>query len=147
MQQATVVAVAVAEVLALMVVLALVDTLEYLKKGGRISKTTAFAGGLLSIKPVLAIREGEIAILGTARGSRQGNNLLVTEIEKAGGVDFEKPLLLGYTGLSDALLEKYVLDSGALWDGHGDCIRSTIIGSVIGTHAGPGAIAVAFFYP
>ena len=73
--------------------------------------------------------------------------MLVTEIEKAGGVDFEKPLLLGYTGLSDALLEKYVLDSGALWDGHGDCIRSTIIGSVIGTHAGPGAIAVAFFHP
>ena len=128
-------------------VIALLDTLEYLKKGGRISKTTAFAGGLLSIKPVLAIREGEIAILGKARGSRQGNNLLVTEIEKAGGVDFEKPLLLGYTGLSDALLEKYVLDSGALWDGHGDCIRSTIIGSVIGTHAGPGAIAVAFFHP
>ena len=128
-------------------VIALLDTLEYLKKGGRISKTTAFAGGLLSIKPVLAIREGEIAILGKARGSRQGNNLLVTEIEKAGGVDFEKPLLLGYTGLSDALLEKYVLDSGDLWDGHGDCIRSTIIGSVIGTHAGPGAIAVAFFHP
>ena len=128
-------------------VIALLDTLEYLKKGGRISKTTAFAGGLLSIKPVMAIREGEIAILGKARGSKQGNNLLVTEIEKAGGVDFEKPLLLGYTGLSDALLEKYVLDSGALWDGHGDCIRNTIIGSVIGTHAGPGAIAVAFFHP
>ena len=128
-------------------VIALLDTLEYLKKGGRISKTVAFAGGLLSIKPVLTIRDGEIAILGKARGSRQGNNLLVTEIEKAGGVDFEKPLLLGYTGLSDALLEKYVVDSGALWDGHGDCIRSTIIGSVIGTHAGPGAIAVAFFKP
>ena len=62
-----------------------------------------------------------------------------------GGVDFSRPLMLGYTGLSDALLEKYVLDSGALWDGHGDCIRSTPISSVIGTHAGPGAIAVAFF--
>ena len=69
----------------------------------------------------------------------------MAEIEKAGGVNFDKPLLLGYTGLSDALLEKYVLDSGALWDGHGDCIRHTCIGSVIGTHAGPGAIAVAFF--
>ena len=126
-------------------VIALLDTLEYLKKGGRISKTAAIAGGILSIKPVLAIRDGEIVILGKARGSKQGNNLLVSEIEKAGGVDFDKPVMLGYTGLSDALLEKYVLDSGALWDGHGDCIRSTIIGSVIGTHAGPGAIAVAFF--
>ena len=126
-------------------VIALLDTLEYLKKGGRISKTVAFAGGLLSIKPVVTIQDGEIHILGKARGSKQGNNLLVTEIQKAGGVDFSKPLMLGYTGLSDALLEKYVLDSGALWDGHGDCIRSTPISSVIGTHAGPGAIAVAFF--
>lgn len=126
-------------------VIALLDTLEYLKKGGRISKTVAIAGGILSIKPVLAIRDGEIVVLGKARGSKQGNNLLVSEIEKAGGVDFDKPVMLGYTGLSDALLEKYVMDSGALWDGHGDCIRSTIIGSVIGTHAGPGAIAVAFF--
>ena len=126
-------------------VIALLDTLEYLKKGGRISKTVAFAGGMLSIKPVAAIQNGEIAILGKARGSKQGNNLLITEIQKAGGVNFDKPLLLGYTGLSDALLEKYVLDSCELWDGHGDCIRSTIIGSVIGTHAGPGAIAAAFF--
>lgn len=126
-------------------VIALLDTLEYLKKGGRISKTVAFAGGMLSIKPVAAIQDGEIAILGKARGSKQGNNLLITEIQKAGGINFDKPLLLGYTGLSDALLEKYVLDSGDLWDGHGNCIRSTIIGSVIGTHAGPGAIAAAFF--
>jgi len=126
-------------------VIALLDTLEYLKKGGRISKTVAFAGGLLSIKPVVTIQDGEIAVLGKARGSKQGNNLLVNEIQKAGGIDFNKPLMLGYTGLSDALLEKYVLDSGDLWDGHGDCLQSTIIGSVIGTHAGPGAIAVAFF--
>ena len=126
-------------------VIALLDTLEYLKKGGRISKTVAFAGGLLSIKPVVTIQDGEISILGKARGSKQGNNLLVTEIQKSGGVDFSKPLMLGYTGLSDALLEKYVLDSGSLWDGHGDCLQSTAICSVIGTHAGPGAIAVAFF--
>ena len=126
-------------------VIALLDTLEYLKKGGRISKTVAFTGGLLSIKPVVTIRDGEISILGKARGSKQGNNLLATEIQKCGGVDFCKPLMLGYTGLSDALLEKYVLDSGSLWDGHGDCMQSTAIGSVIGTHAGPGAIAVAFF--
>ncbi len=126
-------------------VIALLDTLEYLKRGGRISKTAAFAGGLLSIKPVAAIQDGEIVLLGKARGSKQGNNLLASEIQKAGGVDFSKPLMLGYTGISDALLEKYVHDSGALWDGHGDCIRSTVISSVIGTHAGPGAIAAAFF--
>ena len=126
-------------------IVALVDTLEYLKKGGRISKTVAFAGGLLNIKPVLSIVDGEISILGKARGSRQGNNLLVQEIEKAGGVDFSKPVLLGYTGLSDALLLKYIEDSKPLWEKGVDNIRYTTIGSVIGTHAGPGAVAVAFF--
>ena len=124
---------------------AMLDTLEYLKKGGRISAAVAFAGGLLSIKPVISLPGGEIEILGKARGSKQGNNLLVKEIGKAGGVDFEKPLLLGYTGLNDDLLRKYIADSAALWEGHMDGLRTTPIGSVIGTHAGPGAIAVAFF--
>ena len=67
------------------------------------------------------------------------------EIQNNGGVDFDKPLLLGYTGLDDALLRKYVEDSKFLWDGHSTALRTTPIGSVIGTHAGPGAIAVAFF--
>lgn len=53
-------------------VLALVDTLEYLKRGGRISKTTALAGGLLNIKPVLTIENGEILLVGKARGSPPG---------------------------------------------------------------------------
>lgn len=126
-------------------VIAMLDTLEYLKKGGRISKTAAFAGGLLSIKPVVAIKDGEIVMLGKARGSKQGNNLLVKEIQNAGGIDFSKPILLGYTGLSDVLLQKYITDSRNLWECGTESLRSTIIGSVIGTHAGPGAIAAAFF--
>lgn len=125
--------------------LAMLDTLEYLKKGGRISATVAFAGGLLNIKPVITIDGGEIKMLGKARGSRQANNLLVQEIQKAGGVDFTKPVLLGYTGLSDALLQKYITDSAALWEGNCENLRSTVVGSVVGTHAGPGAVAVAFF--
>ena len=127
------------------VIVALVDTLEYLKRGGRISKTVAFAGTILNIKPVLAVISGEIQMLGKARGSKQGNNLLVQEIEKAGGVDFSKPVLLGYTGLSDVLLQKYIEDSKHLWEGNLKQIRYTTIGSVIGTHVGPGAVAVAFF--
>jgi len=126
-------------------VVAMLDTLEYLKKGGRISAAAAIAGGLLSIKPVLSLEGGEIRILGKARGSRQANNLLVCEIEKAGGVDFGLPVLLGYTGLSDALLEKYKADSLPLWQESRTPLRSTLIGSVVGTHAGPGAVAVAFF--
>jgi len=125
--------------------IAMLNTLEYLKKGGRISKTVAFAGELLSIKPVVSIENGEVNLLGKARGSRQANNLLVKEIEKAGGVDFDMPLLLGFTGVEDSLLRKYVEDSKALWEGQDDKLRSSPIGSIVGTHVGPGAVAVAFF--
>ena len=128
-----------------LVLVALVDTLEYLKKGGRLSKSVAFAGAMLNIKPVLSVVDGEITILGKARGSKMGNNLLVQEVEKAGGVDFSKPVLLGYTGLSDALLLKYIEGSRLLWEQGLETVRYTTIGSVIGTHAGPGAIAAAFF--
>ena len=124
---------------------AMLDTLEYLKRGGRISKTVAFAGGLLSIKPVIALKDGEIVVLGKARGSKQGNNLLVNEIQKAGGVDFSKPVLLGYTGLNDTLLQKYIEDSKAIWAESGEALRISPVGSVVGTHAGPGAIAAVFF--
>ncbi len=127
------------------VIVALVDTLEYLKKGGRISKAVAFAGGVLNIKPVLSVVDGEINMLGKARGSKMGNNLLVQEIDKAGGIDFSKPVLLGYSGISDALLLKYIEDSRHIWEGNLQKVRYTTVGSVIGTHAGPGAVVVAFF--
>ena len=123
---------------------AMVDTLEYLRKGGRISGAAAFAGGVLNIKPVVTCRDGELTVLGKARGSKKANNLLVEQISKD-GVDFSMPLLLGYTGLSDEMLQQYIRDSQCLWKGHVsdlDCVR---LSSVIGTHAGPGAVAVAYF--
>lgn len=126
-------------------VVALIDTLEYLKRGGRISKTAAMVGGVLNIKPVISVDGGVVNILSKARGSKMGNNLLVEEIEKMGGIDFSKPVLLGYTGNSDDMLLKYIEDSKKLWDGNLDEIRYETVGSVIGTHAGPGAVAVAFF--
>lgn len=125
--------------------IALLDTLEYLKKGGRISSATAFAGNLLSIKPVVAIENGEVVILGKARGSKNGNNMLMELTDKCGGIDFSLPFCLAYSGLSDALLQKYIKDSESLYQGKVDVLPISTIGSTIGTHAGPGAIAVAFF--
>ena len=125
--------------------IALLDTLEYLKRGGRISPTTALVGGLLAVKPVVAVREGEVVVLGKARGSKNGNSLLVQEIEKTAGVDFARPYRLGYTGLSDALLQKYVADSRQLWQDHAESLPICTVGGAIGTHVGPGAVAVAFF--
>ncbi len=126
-------------------VLALLDTLEYLKRGGRISSATALAGSLLSIKPVVTVEDGQVVMAGKARGSRQGNNLLRELVQKCGGIDFSRPLCLAYSGLTDALLQKYIDDSRELWEGNEDCLRIATIGCAIGTHVGPGAIAVAFF--
>ncbi|MDE6000877.1 MAG: DegV family protein, partial [Clostridia bacterium] len=66
-------------------VLAVLDTLKYLRKGGRISSVAAIAGEILSIKPVISIVKGEIKLLGKAVGSKKSNNLLNQLVEKCGG--------------------------------------------------------------
>ncbi|MCI5992522.1 MAG: DegV family protein [Clostridiales bacterium] len=126
-------------------VVALLDTLEYLKKGGRISAATAVVGGILSIKPVVSVVNGEVQLIGKARGSKQGNNLLNEMVANSHGVDFSMPLTLAFSGLSDALLQKYIADSHQLWEGRVSNLPVLTIGATIGTHAGPGAIGVAFF--
>ena len=125
--------------------LARVDTLEYLMRGGRLSRTAAIAGTILQIKPVISVEDGEIKVLGKARGSRQSDNMLTEFIQKKGGADFSMPVLLAYSGTDDALLKGYIDNSRALWEGRLDSLPVTVIGSTIGTHAGPGAIGVAFF--
>ena len=130
------------------VVIGLLETLEYLVRGGRLSAAAGAVGTLLNVKPVVAAEDGLIVQLGKARGSKNGRNLLNQKVEKAGGVDFSMPLALGYTGLSDAVLKKYIEDSAALWAGHTEGELSIhTIGATIGTHVGPGAVAVAFFRP
>ena len=104
---------------------AVLDTLDYLHKGGRISKTVAIAGGLLAIKPIISVDSGALAMISKAR------------------VDFDLPVVLGYTGTSDELLRKYIAESGEFWGGKS--FPTTIVGSTVGTHAGPGAGAAAFF--
>ena len=120
------------------------DTLDYLHRGGRISKTVAVLGGALSIKPVLRLVDGVVVMIGKARGSKNGNNYLIQEVSKS-GVDFTKPLCLGYTGLSDELLQRYIADSRQLWEGKAEELPISTVGATIGTHVGPGAIVLAFF--
>ena len=130
------------------VVIGLLETLEYLVRGGRLSAAAGAVGTLLNVKPVVAAEDGLIVQLGKARGSKNGRNLLNQKVEKAGGVDFSMPLALGYTGLSDAVLKKYIEDSAALWAGHTEReLPIHTVGATIGTHVGPGAVAVAFFRP
>lgn len=122
---------------------AVLDTLEYLKKGGRISSTVAFVGGMLSIKPVISVDDGVVGVVAKARGAKQGAVTLMKEIEKSGGIDLTMPCLLGYTGNDPAPLGDFAEKAAHLWE-HSE-VPHTQLCSVIGTHVGPGAVAVAYF--
>ncbi len=124
--------------------IALLDTLEYLRRGGRVSNIAGFVGEALAIKPVIAIADGVVKVLGKARGSKNGNNLLNKQIEACNGIDYESPVFVAYSGLSDALLNKYLEDNKELWENKAKDLTNCCIGGTIGTHAGPGAIAVCF---
>lgn len=126
-------------------ILALLDTLEYLRKGGRISNVAGFVGNMLSIKPLVTIKEGAVAVLGKARGSKNGNNMLSEQIHLSGGMDFSRPFMLGYSGLTDDLLQKYIQTHSDLWENQAETLPISMIGSTIGTHIGPGAIVVSYF--
>ncbi len=123
----------------------LLDTLKYLKKGGRISGTAAFVGDVLQVKPVLAVRGGVVCMLDKARGFKKGSGALTKEIEATNGIDFEKPVRLAYSGTEDELLRKYVDANKDLWQGREDSLEAVNMGPTIGTYAGFGAVAVAFF--
>ena len=128
--------------------LAVVDTLKYLRRGGRLSGMAALAGEMLSVKPVIAVEGGEVKLVGKAIGSKRSTHLLVRLVESCGGIDFSMPYGLMYSGLSDEYLKKYLHDSEALWQDHVDDpdeIPAHLIGSTIGTHIGPNAVGVAFF--
>ncbi|MGN1051871.1 MAG: DegV family protein [Candidatus Scatosoma sp.] len=126
-------------------VMALLGTLEYLKKGGRISGAVAFAGELISLKPVVGVVGGEVKLIGKALGSRKGNNLLSKLVTESNGIDFSMPYGTIWSGLDASLLDKYIKDSAALWQGNTEYVPKYQLGATIGTHIGPGAVGVAFF--
>ena len=68
--------------------------------------------------------------------------MLKEMIAKHGGMNFDMPYTLAYSGLSDALLQKFIADNPDL---QGHDLPIATVGSTIGTHVGPGAFAVAFF--
>lgn len=123
----------------------LLDTLDNLQRSGRISKGLAFAGTLLHIKPLVAVRDSQIVMAGKARGDSQGKDMILRHIKKQGGIDWAKPILLGYTGLSDAPLKEFLEKSKDFWAVLPQLPPISSVGGAIGTHAGPGAFAVAFF--
>ena len=124
--------------------LALLDTLEYLRRGGRISNVSAALGTLLAIKPVVTCTDGKIVVMDKPRGLKSGRSIIANLIREDGGFDFDRPLCIGYTGNSDKPARQFLDSCPDLWEGKGEVPISSI-GATIGTHAGPGGFLLAYF--
>ncbi len=124
-------------------VYAVIDTLKYLKKGGRISAATAILGTTLSIKPIVGVIDGEVKMIGKAMGNKKGNLMLNGIVQESGGIDFDLPWGYLWSGNDKTNIEKYVQDSKCLVGERQGTLN--VLGSTIGAHIGSGAVGLAFF--
>lgn len=123
------------------VLLAMVDTLEYLQKGGRLSKSSAIIGSLLNFKPIITLKDGAIGVVGKERGTNKGIAKILETMEEVGAIDQSYPVHFGYTAenskalqLMDKVTEKYNLKN----------MQMHPVGCVVGTHVGPGACVITY---
>lgn len=123
-------------------ILAVVNDLKYFRKGGRLTGAEAFAGSVLGIKPIVHIQDGKVGLAGKARGLPGAYVQLFKMIEQEGGLDSSRQILMGYTAHRKAAdpIHRYLTVNLGLKEP--DCKH---IGTVVGTHVGPGAAGVAFF--
>ncbi len=125
-------------------VIAKIDTLEYLRRGGRISAAAAVVGGMLSIKPIIEVSEGEIKVIGKAVGTKKADVLLTKLINERGCVDETMPYGAMWSGIDKTPLDKYLENAKTIWSGFVTS-NKYVLGGTIGTHVGEGAVGVAFF--
>lgn len=119
-----------------------VETLEYLIKGGRLSKTAGAVGSVLGIRPVLHLVDGALEVAGKARGAKAAiamTHQFISDI----GIDFTMPCGLGYTGNDPKVLTPFLEARNDSWSGQDIPVYN--VGSTVGTHTGPGLFLVAFF--
>lgn len=118
----------------------MLDTLTYLRKGGRIPAALAVVGNMLHIKPVIELKDKTLTMLGKARGRSGGMKYLWKEFESY-DIDREEPVYFGYTSDREIgekfmmdTVEKYGLKNYKLYP----------VGGIIGTHVGPACVAISF---
>lgn len=124
---------------------AMVDTLKFLKKGGRISPLVAFAGELMGIKPLVAVVDGKVEVVGKAIGVKKAVQQINKDIKSLGGIDFNMPFYVIYSGQDESRADDYISENSTLWSCSLDKVRKNCVGATIGTHIGPGALGVIFF--
>lgn len=124
----------------------LLDTLEYLYKGGRLSKFSALAGSILSIKPIISFDDsGKVVMVSKSRGWKKGISLLSDLVKESGEIDEELGVILSYSGKDSSIVDSLKQKSEAIFSFDVNVIPVTQIGCTIGTHAGPGTIGISYF--
>lgn len=118
-----------------------VDDLDYMARGGRVSKASAFIGGLLNIKPVLHVEDGKLVPIEKVRGTKKVMKRIVELVEERGGNLEGQVIAISHADvldkaqeLKEMLLEKFQPEEIGIY----------LIGSTIGAHTGPGALSVYF---
>lgn len=116
------------------------DTLEYVKKGGRISPSVAFVGGILGLHPIIAVAEGRVDLIDKVKGKKSMNKWLLDKLESL-PIDTEYPLYIGH---SNALAKAEAFAEIIADKEYGKDTNNFCLGPVVGTHVGPNAIAIGY---
>ena len=118
-------------------IVAALDTLEYLKRGGRVGSTQAFFGGLLNIKPLITLTDGVVAPLGRVRTRSKAIASLEERAAAIGPAIKSAAVFHGAAGDIDSIVERI--------QQHLDVpVIVSMLGPVVGTHTGPGTVGIAY---
>jgi DegV family protein with EDD domain len=124
---------------------AVIDTLKYLKMGGRLSAASAFIGTLLAIKPIISVTEGEVRSINKAMGFKKGNKMIMDMCSKS-NIDYKMPMHVGYSGNDMSNIEGFLAEvNSSNLERKFEKDELCAMGSTIGTHIGPGAVAICYF--
>ena len=124
-------------------IIAAFDTLEYLKKGGRISSGASVIGNALGIKPIITITDGKVNVIKLVRGTKKAAVSVNEYMADCGEIDQDMPYVCGYTGTNSLQMDNFMNEFGnKYFNGN---VEELVVGTTVGSYAGPGAYALGFF--
>ena len=124
-------------------IIAAFDTLEYLRKGGRIPGAVSVIGNSLGIKPIITITDGKVDVMKLVRGTKK-SYVSVNEYMASGGeIDLDMPFVCGYTGTSSARMDNFMTEYGNKY--FDKEVEELVVGTTVGSYAGPRAYSLAYF--
>lgn len=118
------------------------ETLEYLKKGGRIGGAAALLGNILQIKPILTVKDGKTTVLTKVRTKKKAIDSIINILEE----DMSSRELRGITVHHINCYNEGVLLANKIQEKLGIDVNIESIGPVIGLHVGPGSIGIAYYF-